>query len=325
MEARRLAEREAGRPLGDDEVARYWFSRGRAFLFEDPARAARLIGRKALLAVGSTEQPLEYSPRLDANPMRRLVPVPFAAFLALAVAGIAPALRRRAAQPAVIVCVATLAVLLVFYVASRYRMPMIPGLAVIAGAGGSLLAQRGREGRGRALAGAGFLAAAAISLLWFPLTQGDLAREQDAMSLSDLGTAQRGTGRLDDAIASYRRALALAPASPYAHLDLGKTFARAGRIAEAEGEARETIRLAPDLAEAHFDLGVITFESGRLDEAAACFREAFRLEPTNADAGNNLAGTYLNLGRIEDARATVRAMRASGLAVDPPLARATGD
>lgn len=324
-ESQHLAEAEAGRALTESEVSRHWSAKGRAFLLEDPARAAALIGRKLLFAAASAEQPLEYSPRLDANPVRFLMPLPFAALLALGCAGAPRAWRSRAAQPAALAAGATFAALLVFYVSSRYRLPAIPGLAVLAGAGAAALRERAGAGpRAAALPALVAGAVAVVSLAVFPLTQARVARGQDAMTLTDLATALRETGRLDEAVAAYRRAIALAPEYPFGHLDLAKALARADRAAEAEAEAREAIRLAPQLAEARFDLGVLLFRSGRVEEAAANFGEAFRLEPGDAAAGNNLAGSLFKLGRAEDARAVVRAMRERGLPVDPPLARAAG-
>ncbi len=325
-ESRRIAEAETGRALSESEVSRHWSARGRAFLLDDPARTAALYGRKILFAVASTEQPLEYSPRLDANPVRWALPLPFAALIALGVAGVAPALGRRAAHPSLFTAAAAFAALIVFYVSSRYRIGAIPGLAVLAGAGAGALRQRIVGAKGAASRPA--LAACivlAVSLAWFPLTQAALARRQDAMTLTDLATAQRETGRLDDAVATYLRAIALAPGYPYAHLDLGKALAGTGRVREAEAEAREAIRLAPGLAEARFDLGVILFESGRIESSAASFAEAFRLAPENADAGNNLAGSLLKLGRTAEARSVVRTMNERRLAVDPPLARAVSE
>lgn len=318
-ESRRLAVAAARRALTDAEVSSYWLAQGRAFLAGDLPHAAWLLGRKLLLAIASTEQPLEYSPRLDAVPLRFLLPLPFAVLFSFALIGIGPAMRTRAAQPALIVSAATCVVLLAFYVASRYRLPIVPGLAIVAGRGAVVALARPWPAR------AAVLAAAAFSLLWFPLTDRGLAREQDAASVRDLGTALRETGRLSEAVDAYDRSLTLAPDSAYTHLDLGKALSLAGDKARAEAEAREAIRLAPDLAEGHFDLGVIAFEAGRLEEAASSFDAAWRLTPTDAATGNNLAGTYLKLGRIAEARTTVRAMRERGIAVDPPLARSLSE
>ena len=318
-ESRRQAVAATRRTMTDADVSSYWMSRGRAFLAGDLPHAAWLLGRKLLLAIASTEQPLEYSPRLDAVPLRFLLPLPFAVLFSLALFGIGSAWRMRAAQPALIACVAPSVVLLTFYVASRYRLPIVPGLAIIAGRGAATALARPWPAR------AAVLAAAAFSLLWFPLTDRGLAREQDAASVRDLATALRETGRLDEAIATYERSLALAPDSAYTHLDLGKALSLAGDKTRAEAEAREAARLAPALSEPYFDLGVIAFESGRLEEAALRFGESWRLAPADPDTGNNLAGTYLKLGRVTEARAVVRTMRERGLAIDPPLARSLGE
>ena len=319
-EARRVAEARSGRPMTDAAASRYWFAEGRSYLLHHPLHAAALTGRKLLLAVSSDEQPLEYSSRLDPNPVRWAMPLPFAALVALALAGLAPAFRARSAQPALLAAGATLATLLLFYVSSRYRSAMAPALAVAAGLGAARIRERAAGKPTLALVAA----AAVLSLAWAPLTQREVRAEQDAMGLCDRATALRETGRLPEAIDTYARAIALKPDYPFAHLDLAKALSRAGRADDARREIQEAIRFAPALAEAHFDLGVSFFETGRLAEAASSFEEAFRLAPADADCGNNLAGTYLRMGRVDDAREVVRRMRAAGLAVDPPLAAATG-
>jgi tetratricopeptide (TPR) repeat protein len=322
-ESLRLAEAEEGRKLRSGEVSAHWFAKGRHFLASDPVHAVSLIGKKALFAISNTEQPLEYSPRLDANPLRWLFPASFAVIFGLAIAGFLPALHRRAATPALLVVASTLATLLAFYVSARYRLPLVPGLAVMAGAGAPVLRDRlARKDRAALPLAATIVAAVAVSFLWVPLTQGELGRSQDAMTLCDLATAQRDSGRLDDAVTSFGRAIRLDPAYPFAHVDLSETLSRQGRKTEALTEAREAVRLAPDVAEAQFALGVRSFDAGQLPAAAEAFGAAFRLDPASADAGNNLAGTLLQLGRLDEAKAAIRAMRARGLAVDPPLARA---
>src|SRR5262245_9220636 len=67
-EARRVAEAETGAALTDAGASRHWLARGGRYLLAHPG----LLGRKLLFAIASAEQPLEYSPRLDANPIRRL-------------------------------------------------------------------------------------------------------------------------------------------------------------------------------------------------------------------------------------------------------------
>jgi tetratricopeptide (TPR) repeat protein len=320
-EARRIASEASGGALSDAGASAYWFARGRAYLAGEPARAAALVARKAMLAIADSEQPLVYSPRLDANPLRRLAPLPFAAALALAAAGLILRHPTRADGPALILAAVPAATLVVFFVASRYRLPALPALAVLAGRGAAEFTARTGTARRRHLAIGAAMALAVVSFAWAPCFERDLTRRQDAMSFDDLGNALRGVGRPAEALASFARSIALDPAPPFAFIDRAKALAALGRSAEAEASLREAVRSAPDLAEGQFELGVVLFESGRLDEAASRFARAFSLEP-NADAGNNLAASLLRLGRAEEAREAIRAMRSRGLAVDAPLARA---
>lgn len=327
-ESRRIAEAEAGRALRDGEVSGFWFRKGLAYLASDPPHAAALLGRKLLLALASDEQPLEYNPRLDANPARWLVPLPFAVLLGLATVrwfrrneSSGPSVRIARAEVPILILLATqLALLVCFYVSARYRLPLIPALAAMAGAGAAEMASRVRASRSRLASPAvACLLVALVSLLYVPLAQSGLRRWQEAMGWADRGGAFRAAGRLGDSEAAYRSSIRLDASYPFAHLDLGKTLKRAGKRAEAEASIREALRLAPGLSEAWFDLGVLCFEQDRLEDAERGFAEAFRLAPGDALAANNLLGTRVRLGRAEPAMETYRAMKRASLAVDPPL------
>ena len=325
-EARRIASEGAGRPLDDAAASSYWMGKGLSFLAANPGRTLVLVGRKALLALSSVEQPLEYSPRLDANPFRRLMPLPFGLLLALALAGALGPGAARAEAPSWIVGGVCAATLLAFFVACRYRLPAIAPLGALAGGGAAWLVDAARAG-GRAIRVPAIAAALvlAVSLAWYPATQGPLRRAQDATSLDDLGNAQRDSGRAEEALTTYDRSIALDPGSPFPWIDRGKAAAALGRRDDAERSFREAIRIAPDLSEARFELGVLLFEAGRLDEAADSFARATALDPYGSDPANNYAGTLLRLGRVDEARTVIRGMRSRGLPVDPPLARAVGE
>jgi len=61
-----------------------------------------------------------------------------------------------------------------------------------------------------------------------------------------------------------------------------------GAAVEALAEYRKTIALKPDLAEAHLSFGQALGDAGRLDAAIAEFREVLRLKPGHAEAQRNL-------------------------------------
>ena len=61
-----------------------------------------------------------------------------------------------------------------------------------------------------------------------------------------------------------------------------------GRLDEAEASLRQAIALKPDYAEAHYNLGITLKELGRLDEAVDSYNQAIALKPDYAKSRMNL-------------------------------------
>ena len=61
-----------------------------------------------------------------------------------------------------------------------------------------------------------------------------------------------------------------------------------GKLDEAIACYRRALELKPDYAVAHNNLGNALKDQGKLDEAAACYRRALELKPDYAAAHNNL-------------------------------------
>ncbi len=90
------------------------------------------------------------------------------------------------------------------------------------------------------------------------------------------------------------------PGSAQAHYHLGLSLARSGRVEEAVASLREAVRLAPQWPEAQNDLGYLLAECGQHREAESCYREALRLRPDYAAAHNNLGLCLVNSGRVTE-------------------------
>jgi Tfp pilus assembly protein PilF len=99
-----------------------------------------------------------------------------------------------------------------------------------------------------------------------------------------LGNALARQGKLDEAIAVYRSAVAARPDDAILRSNLGAFLGDRGMLDEAEREIREAIRLAPDDSGARLNLGVVFARRERYDEAAREFAEALRLDPRNEAA-----------------------------------------
>jgi Tfp pilus assembly protein PilF len=125
-------------------------------------------------------------------------------------------------------------------------------------------------------------------------------------ALVNLGATYRAQGELDQAVASYQQALALEPDVPVAHSNLGHALAQQGKLDDAAACLRRAIALKPDFAEAHASLGNVLRNQGRLDEAMDFIHKALVLRPEFPEAQNYLANTLLALGRPHEAEEQFR-------------------
>jgi protein O-GlcNAc transferase len=98
-------------------------------------------------------------------------------------------------------------------------------------------------------------------------------------------------GKLDEAIAGFRRAVEVSPGYVSAHYNLGCALRLQGKLEEAIACYRRTVQLDPRFFEACYNLGNLLREQGKLGEAAACYRRVAQIQPGHA-------GTYVNLGNV---------------------------
>ena len=232
---RRVAEQAAGRPLSQSDVSRYWFGRGIEYLTADPARAAGLILRKLGFWLSSDEVPADYSlpAERELTPALWLAPVPFGLILALAFLGFRSPSWREPPRVLLYGFVLTdLATVLVFYFASRYRVPAVPILAVLAGCGVlelGVLIRRSRAELIPWLAPAVLIAALSLHSWTDDLSQSAAAQ------FFNYGNIYTREKEPDLAIASYLRALPGLGHMAQLHINLADAYASVG---EHEGAVR---------------------------------------------------------------------------------------
>ncbi len=170
---------------------------------------------------------------------------------------------------------------------------------------------------------------AARASLEAALGRNDLAPEQLASTLVDVGLAAHAYGLHDTAAACYRLALEKvadrgAEAAPIWHL-LGLNEAAAGRLTEAIQAFRRACD-SPDVQPACWlELGRATLLVGELTEAEKVFRSALELDPGSAPALEGLG--QVALARDRPAEAVVFLERALSLVPEAtrlhyPLAQA---
>jgi tetratricopeptide (TPR) repeat protein len=113
-------------------------------------------------------------------------------------------------------------------------------------------------------------------------------RPDDAVLLSDLGSAQMNAGDADAAFASWERACALAADEPAPWYNLGRNLQLRGRGAEAVPALRRTLALAPGIVPAAVLLGDALLHLGEFADAAGAYRQALQADPACGDAWRGL-------------------------------------
>jgi tetratricopeptide (TPR) repeat protein len=119
-----------------------------------------------------------------------------------------------------------------------------------------------------------------------------------------LGLAQ-AEHDVQEALASFARAVALAPRHTLARYNRALVLRRLDRLAEAIDELNQTLAIEPR-PEAHYTLGVIYWHQGQTDRAAHSLRAAIALAPRHADAHATLGAVLKSQGDLNGAAASLR-------------------
>ncbi|HLQ33547.1 MAG TPA: tetratricopeptide repeat protein [Chloroflexota bacterium] len=114
---------------------------------------------------------------------------------------------------------------------------------------------------------------------------------QAAQAHSNLGAALHQQGRVEEAEAAYRRALAADRNFAVAHANLGTLLETVQRFEDAVSAQERAVALEPANPDRHFNLGNALLARGRLELAEACYRQALALRPDYAKAYSNLLMT----------------------------------
>lgn len=112
------------------------------------------------------------------------------------------------------------------------------------------------------------------------------------------GNQLHGEGKLEEAIAAYRKCLELQPTYLPARYNLGVTLGDLDRYAEAATALKEVIAAEARHADACNSLGFVYSKQRLLEEAIAYYERAIQIRPDFAKAHHNLGMTLLQQGEF---------------------------
>jgi tetratricopeptide (TPR) repeat protein len=311
-EFERLAQEPENLGIATARGRSRWFAvRAWRFVTEYPGQALRLYARKTLDLVAGREIPRNqdmyvyrgHSWLVAALLWRLGIAFPFGVVAPLALAG----LLARGGEPGgpgggagdgahagrrlILLYAASYAVsILLFFPTDRYRLPLVPVLALFAG---RLLAAPGAALRRPAAA-----AALAAGLVLFNLDASQFRETYPEEEALNRAQAFREKGKSAEAADEYRRAIALNPARLDPHNALAAMAAQEGRLEDAARHYRDLLERAPDFVEVRRNLGLTLQALGREEEARAEWQLAIRLAPGAGLALSDLCLSYLGEGLL---------------------------
>ena len=185
---------------------------------------------------------------------------------------------------------------LVFYNASRLRIPAVPFYLLLSSAGIYSLFQFIKARQFMRFIIAVVMITGLIICLNMPDVQ--KIREND---YGMLGNAYFAKGMYDDSISQFKKSLTIMPENAMAHYNIGISFSKKGKREDAIRHFYEASRIDPKFVAALNNLGLMLCEQSRFSDAIRHFSKALRIEPENVSIQNNLGLAYAQQGNLKDA------------------------
>jgi tetratricopeptide (TPR) repeat protein len=108
-------------------------------------------------------------------------------------------------------------------------------------------------------------------------------------------------GRLEEAIAESRSALAINADLEEAHITLGNCLLRKGDSDGAVREYRVVLQFRPEFAEVRCNLGSLLLQKGQVNDAIAQYEKVLEVSPNFAEAHYNLGNAFLQKQQVNEA------------------------
>ena len=125
-------------------------------------------------------------------------------------------------------------------------------------------------------------------------------------------------GKLQETLLQAEALAKQFPNEPITANLLGAVYVDLGHLEQAAASYSRALQIKPDFAEAHNNLGDVLKSLGRLDEAVASYGRALQIKSDFVVALNNLGAALNDLGKPDEAEASCN----KALQIDPAFAKA---
>ena len=303
-DAEKIARKVMGRELKPSEVSAYWFDQGFTFIKEQPLKFGYLLFRKFTVFWDSLEIADVIHPYFFIK-VAPILKIPFLVFgwiAPLALLGLALSWKRRSRIFLIYFFIgAYIFSIVLYFVNSRYRLPLVPFLLIFAAYSFYWWWGKIRSGRWISISISAIVLAGFI--LWVNpqlVTKPRFVLNMGA-GYNHLGAYYSKKGDLKRALVEFKEALRLEPYRAEAHYNLANIQFKTGDLTAAEDGYRNAIKRNPYYDSAHLALAMVHERKGETEKARFKYLEIIKNLPSNTRAYLGLTRLLLTTDRPDEA------------------------
>lgn len=309
-DARKLAEEETKTKLKPSQISGFWYRKGVDFMLSRPLGWFKLIGRKALYFLKGYEIPnaqnayvnKDFSTLLAALLGEYVIYFPFGLVGPLSVLGLLVCLKRiRKLLLLYLFILSYSASVILFFVCSRFRMPVIPVLIMFASFSVWWLYQKIKNRQIFPLLAS--LTLVTTLLLTLNTKLENLTGDQRGMNHLALGMAYYQLGQVDLAVKEWQTSLRFDPTLNQSRTSLAETYFNQGLLDSAMKEYNTALLSDTSCHDrCYLGLGLIHHRREDRDRAIEYYLRSIEIDPRFELARLMLGHAYHEKGLFEKAR-----------------------
>ncbi len=292
-DAIRIAEKETGRKLKPSQVSNFWTKKGIEFIVHSPVSFIKLTIRKFFLLLSGMEISnnkdiyffKRYSRLLNfliwklsiKIPPSSKIPFfifgfPFSLLLPFSIYGIILSMNKKDKEKLLLFfLIVTYSIsIIIFFVNSRYRIPIIPIVIMFAVYGFIEIFKK------RKII---FFLIPIIVFLTFNVNFWRVEPPGNAQSFYAIGISYGKAQKFKEALVCYEEAIKEDPLLFDAYTNIGNIYARFNMDDNAVEMYNKSIEINPQYEKAYFNLGHISLKNNKLNEAYEYYKLAYSLDP----------------------------------------------
>ena len=287
----------SGAPLTPSKCSHFWVDRALGHMATYPAQALFLELKKFCFFWGNYEVHDVDSTYKNYVTIQSWPLIPFGLIAALGVVGMGLSIKRfREAFLLYWTVLIYLISVLVFFAASRYRLPAIPFLCIFAACVISDLFLHAQDKNWKKCGAYLGIIMVVIAGTNFPfrdeIKRFDQWQQATRIHYSLGGIMLFKKGLYPEAIREFQKTIALQPGLAPAYNYLGKSYAMLSDYKQAEEAFKRVVQLAPDIDIGYMNLGLLYELKGDTSQAILYIRKALSLNPENAKARKHLEAMH---------------------------------